>query len=131
MGDDVEGEMTWFGIRGSLVAAWVVFVTEDDGVSRYAIAIDDATKLPLKVGMTANAVFTVRHLSSVLRVPNIYLRLDRTTSQSFTHVVNQNGTLAEVPVQVGLRSDECSWQIEKLPASSQVAVVWRQISGQP
>jgi len=72
--------------------------------------------------MTANAVFTVRHLANVLRVQNIYLRLDRTTNQSFSHVVNKDGTLSEVPVQVGLRSDEYSEVISGLNEGDTVAI---------
>ena len=48
LGDDVDGHMIWFGVRGTLVPAWVFFVTDEDNASTYASIVDDVTGLPLR-----------------------------------------------------------------------------------
>jgi hypothetical protein len=46
--EDVEGEMVWYAVRGALRPAWVFYVTDEDGASRYATIVDDASQLPLE-----------------------------------------------------------------------------------
>ncbi|MBS1875848.1 MAG: M36 family metallopeptidase [Acidobacteria bacterium] len=38
--EDPEGRAIWFGARGVLVPAWQVFVTAEDGVTRYSVIAD-------------------------------------------------------------------------------------------
>ncbi len=46
-GQDMDGRMVWFGIRGTLQPAWVFNVTDEDGVSSYASVVDDETGISL------------------------------------------------------------------------------------
>ena len=46
-GQDMDGRMVWFGIRGTLQPAWVFNVTDEDGVSSYASVVDDETGVSL------------------------------------------------------------------------------------
>lgn len=42
--DDIEGELTWYSLRGYLRPAWVFYVLDDDGASRYATIVDGVTQ---------------------------------------------------------------------------------------
>jgi HlyD family secretion protein len=66
----------------------------------------DPTGAPVRVGMTASATIVVTELHDVLRVPNLYVRLDRRTNQAFVNFVNPDSSLTEIPVALGLRTEE-------------------------
>ncbi len=68
----------------------------------------DPTKARIKAGMTASASITVRQLHDVLRVPNLFVRLDRRNNQAYVNLVGADGKLTEVPVTLGLRTEEYS-----------------------
>lgn len=62
-----------------------------------------------KPGMTASASIVIRQLTDVLRVPNAFVRLDRRSNQAYVNLVSADGLLlTEVPVTLGLRTDEFS-----------------------
>lgn len=42
--DDVEGTLVWYGDQGVIKPAWVFYLTDTDGVQRYATVVDDATQ---------------------------------------------------------------------------------------
>jgi HlyD family secretion protein len=76
-------------------------------VITYAVRIAlDKTDAPIKVGMSANAIFIVGQAQNVLRVPNNYLRVNNTTGQTTVFLVNPNGTLMQVPVTTGLQGSD-------------------------
>jgi multidrug efflux pump subunit AcrA (membrane-fusion protein) len=83
----------------------------------------EPSEAALKVGMTANAVFLVRDLKNVLRVPNQYLKLNRSTRQTTVNLVQANGTVMEVPVTLGIQAGEYSEVIDGLNEGEVVALV--------
>ena len=51
--EDIEGELVWYAVRGAVRPAWLVYVTGDDAVSRYAVVIDNDSRVALaKDGLT-------------------------------------------------------------------------------
>lgn len=76
----------------------------------------------LRVGMTAEASIVVAEQRDVLVVPNFYVRLDPRSSLSFVNVLQPDGTLAEVEIQLGLRGLERSEVLAGLRAGDVVAV---------
>jgi HlyD family secretion protein len=66
------------------------------------------TEAPVRVGMTASATVIVQELNDTLRVPNLYVRLERRTNQAFVNLVNADSTLTEIPISIGLRTEEYS-----------------------
>jgi multidrug efflux pump subunit AcrA (membrane-fusion protein) len=68
----------------------------------------DRPGAPVRIGMTASATITVRELRDVLRVPNQFVRLDRRTNQAYVNLVNPDNSLYEIPVSLGLRTEEYS-----------------------
>lgn len=62
----------------------------------------------VKPGMTASASITVRELKNAVRVPNIFVRLDRRTGMAYVNLVSAESKLTEIPITLGLRTDEYS-----------------------
>ncbi len=85
------------------------------------VALDPSTA-PVKVGMTAAASIVVRQLRNVVRVPNLFVRIDRRSGAAFVNLVNADETLTEIPVQLGLRTEEYSEVIDGLSVGDQVGV---------
>ena len=42
-GDDIEGQLVWYGLRGTLRLAWVFSVADADTVSRYSVVVEEAS----------------------------------------------------------------------------------------
>lgn len=83
--------------------------TNDNGIINYDVKVRlDASDLRVRTGMTAEASVIVDQKSNVLSVPNEYIRLDRTRNKAFVNVVDKNGRLQEVEVQLGLQGDDVS-----------------------
>ncbi len=89
----------------------------------------DHTTAPLRVGMTANAVFVVREAQNVVRIPNDYLRLNRATNQASATLVSADGAFIQVPVKLGLQGTDYSEVVEGLRAGDTVALVTGQQAG--
>lgn len=83
----------------------------------------DPNKAALKVGMTANAVFHVQDIQSALRVPNEYLRLNRTTNQYTVNLVARDGTITQVPVEIGLQGSDYSEVLGGLNEGEVIALI--------
>lgn len=47
--EDIDGELIWYAMRGTLRPAWVFNILDENGVTRYAAVIDDATQTPLEM----------------------------------------------------------------------------------
>lgn len=77
---------------------------------------------PVRVGMTANATIVIRSLVNVVRVPNLFVRLDRRSNQAFVNLVNPEGALTEVQVQLGLRTEEFSEVIAGLNEGDTIGI---------
>jgi HlyD family secretion protein len=65
----------------------------------------DPTDAPIRIGMTATVSITVRELPNALVVPNRFIRIDRTTQQAFVSVQQDDGTITDVPVTLGVRNE--------------------------
>ena len=52
-GDDLEGQPVWYGNKGALAPAWLFYVTDEDRVGRYYVAVDETSQATLaKVSLT-------------------------------------------------------------------------------
>ena len=83
----------------------------------------DPTSAPVKVGMTANATFLVSEVRNVTRVPNLYLKANRSTGQTVVNVANADGTFTEVVVKLGVQGSDYSEVIEGLYEGDTVALL--------
>lgn len=84
--------------------------TSASGVVTYLVTIniDEAAAANLRPGMSASASITVEEIDDVLVVPNWAIRLNRETGEAFVLVRQADGTVAEVPVETGLRNEQFS-----------------------
>lgn len=83
--------------------------TIDGGVVSYdvdvtLVAVDDPR---VRVGMTAEASVVVEERRDVLVVPNLYIRLDRTTNRAYVNVL-RGDVLEEIEVTLGLQGADSS-----------------------
>ncbi len=76
----------------------------------------------VKPGMTASTTISIRQLKNIVRVPNIFVRLDRRSGQAYVNLVAPDLTLTEIPVQLGLRTDEYSEVVAGLAEGDSVGV---------
>jgi HlyD family secretion protein len=83
----------------------------------------DPTRTAIKPGMSINATFVVKDLKSVLRVPNDYLKSNRTLNQTTVNLVNRDGCVTAVPVKVGVQGTDYSEVIAGLNEGEIVALV--------
>jgi HlyD family secretion protein len=83
----------------------------------------DPTSAPVKVGMTANASFLVTELRNVTRVPNLFLKFNRSTGQTTVNLANADGSFTEVPVKLGVQGSDASEVIEGLYEGDTVALL--------
>ncbi len=99
-------------------------------VITYAVRIAlDKTDAPIKVGMSANAMFIVSQAQNVLRVPNNYLRVNSTTGQTTVFLVNADGTLLQVPVTTGLQGSDYTEIVNGLYEGETIALVTNTTGG--
>jgi HlyD family secretion protein len=83
----------------------------------------DPAKAALRPGMTTNATFLAQDLKNALRVPNNYLKVDRTTNQTTVNVVSRNGAVAVVPVKLGVQGTDYSEVIEGLREGDTITLI--------
>ncbi|MBX3081511.1 MAG: efflux RND transporter periplasmic adaptor subunit [Anaerolineae bacterium] len=88
----------------------IALVADQSGtVTTYQVRMAlDPTEAKIKAGMTVSAAITVQEVIDVVRVPNQFVRLDKRTNQAYVNLVNSTGTLTEIPIQLGLRTEEYS-----------------------
>jgi HlyD family secretion protein len=99
-------------------------------VITYAVRIAlDKTDAPIKVGMSANAIFIVSQAQNVLRVPNNYLRVNNTTGQTTVFLVNADGTLLQVPVTTGLQGSDYTEIVNGLYEGETMALITNTTGG--
>jgi HlyD family secretion protein len=80
----------------------------DTGVVTYRVTTQlDPTDAPLRVGMTANVDIVTERRDSVLLVPNRFVRIDRTTSQTFVDRADGD-QVQPLEIQIGLRDEAVS-----------------------
>jgi len=80
------------------------------GVVTYivTITINAPEGTTLRAGMSANAVIEVAQVADVLMVPNWAIRLNRETGEAFVNRLQPDGSVTEVVVETGLRSEQFS-----------------------
>ena len=61
-----------------------------------------------RVGMTADATIVIEQATDAVFVPNSYIRLDRFTNEAFVNVLQEDNTVREVQVTLGLQGQENS-----------------------
>ncbi len=50
---EIDGELVWYAVRGRIYPAWLFYIVDEDGISSYAIVVDDASQAILsKLPMT-------------------------------------------------------------------------------
>lgn len=95
----------------------------DTGVVTYRVTTQlDPTDAPLRVGMTANVDIVTERRESVLLVPNRFVRIDRTTSQTF--VDRADGIQVQpIEIQIGLRDEAVSEVLAGLNEGDTVVLI--------
>jgi HlyD family secretion protein len=77
----------------------------NSGIVNYPteILLGNNTDTRIRIGMTAEARVVVQSRADVLVVPNFYIRLDRRRDLAFVNIYQEDGTLREVEVTLGLQ----------------------------
>jgi HlyD family secretion protein len=97
--------------------------TSNNGIISYEVRLRlDVNDPRVREGMTAEASVVIEEVNQVLVVPNQYIRLDRQRDTAFVDIVNAEGRLEEVEIQLGLQGDETSEVISGLNAGTVLAV---------
>jgi HlyD family secretion protein len=95
----------------------------DTGVVTYRVTTQlDPTDAPLRVGMTANVDIVTERRESVLLVPNRFVRIDRTTSQTFVDRADGD-QVQPIEIQIGLRDEAVSEVLAGLNEGDTVVLI--------
>jgi HlyD family secretion protein len=95
----------------------------DTGVVTYRVTTQlDPTDAPLRVGMTANVDIVTERRESVLLVPNRFVRIDRTTSQTFVDRAD-GAQVQPIEIQIGLRDEAVSEVLAGLNEGDTVVLI--------
>lgn len=93
------------------------------GIVNYDVEIELTGENPVaRAGMTAEATMIVEEVESTLFVPNLYIRVDRRTEQAFVNVLQEDNTVIEVPVTLGLQGRDISEITSGLSAGDLVVI---------
>ena len=86
-----------------------VLGSDEEGIVSYDVKVRlDETDLRVRNGMTAEAAVIVEERRGVLMVPNRFVRIDRRNDQAFVNVLEDDGMLKEVEIELGLQGQETS-----------------------
>ena len=81
----------------------------DLGIVNYDVRVRlDNSDPRVRVGMTAEATAVVESRQNVLVVPNQYIRIDRVLDQAYVNLLEEDGTLREVEITLGLQGQDNS-----------------------
>ncbi len=112
-GVDIGGTLTDIALVG----------TDQAGVVSYDAEVTlNNPGVRVRVGMTADASVVVDARQNVLVVPNLYIRLDRQQDKAFVNVVQEDGSLKEVEITLGLQGQDSSEVISGLREGDVIAV---------
>ncbi|MDA0244493.1 MAG: HlyD family efflux transporter periplasmic adaptor subunit [Chloroflexi bacterium] len=97
------------------------------GLVNYQARLNLDTTLPVRVGMTANAILTTAERTAVLLVPNRAITANRQTGQFFVYKVigqNEDGSYLteEVEVRVGLRDGQQTELLEGVTEGEELLI---------
>lgn len=97
--------------------------TPSGGIVSYAVEIELQSNDPrMRVGMTAEATIVIREVADVLAVPNLYIRRERATGNSFVNVLRSDNTVEEVRIETGIQGRETSEVVDGLAVGDLVAI---------
>jgi HlyD family secretion protein len=97
--------------------------TSDQGIISYDVDVTlETADARVRTGMTAEAEIPVDSRQDVLIVPNAYIRLERRLNKAFVNVVQEDGTLKEVQIELGLQGTEHSEVLSGLREGDVIAV---------
>jgi RND family efflux transporter MFP subunit len=83
--------------------------TKSGNVVTYTIRIElDSADPRLRSAMTATANIVTGKVSNIVRIPNRFVRVDRTTGKTYTSLRQPDGSYKEIEITLGLRSDTIS-----------------------
>lgn len=86
----------------------------------------DSTEAPVRALMTTTATIIVNELNDVVKVPNRFVRIDRSTQQAFVTIETEDGTFKDAPVVLGVRNETESQISSGLEAGTKVVLVPRE-----
>ncbi|MEO1646872.1 MAG: HlyD family efflux transporter periplasmic adaptor subunit, partial [Chloroflexota bacterium] len=97
--------------------------TPSGGIVSYDVDIAlDGSDPRVRVGMTAEATVIINEIENVLAVPNIYVRRDRNTGETFVNVLRDDNTLEEVAITIGIQGRDTSEVLSGLDDGDLVAL---------
>jgi HlyD family secretion protein len=95
----------------------------DTGVVTYRVTAQlDPSDAPLRVGMTANVDIVTERRESVLLVPNRFVRIDRTSSQTFVDRADGD-QVQPIEIEIGLRDEAVSEVLAGLNEGDMVVLI--------
>lgn len=83
----------------------------------------DPTDEPLRIGMSATARIITRQVENALLVRNNFVRVDRTTQQTFITLARADNTFEEIEVQLGARNETFSEVVSELNEGDRVVLL--------
>ncbi|MCA9914226.1 MAG: efflux RND transporter periplasmic adaptor subunit, partial [Anaerolineae bacterium] len=97
--------------------------TPSGGIVSYDVGIalqtDDSR---VRIGMTAEATIVIEEQSEVLVVPNLYIRRDRASGQTFVNVLRDDDTVEEIEITLGMQGRDTSEVVSGLQEGDLVAI---------
>lgn len=97
--------------------------TPSGGIVSYGVGIELDTDDPrVRVGMTAEATIVIEEQPDVLVIPNLYIRRDRATDQTYVNVLRDNDTVEEIEITLGMQGRDTSEIINGLEEGDLVAI---------
>jgi multidrug efflux pump subunit AcrA (membrane-fusion protein) len=85
----------------------------------------DPTDQPVRIAMSATATVVVDEREAVLTIPNRFIRIDRTTGETFVTIEREPGRFVEVPVRLGARNETTSEVISGIEPGQRVVLLPR------
>jgi RND family efflux transporter MFP subunit len=96
---------------------------EEEGIVSYDVDLTlDNSDERVRTGMTAEAAVIVEEKQDVLVVPNQYVRVDRRTNRAFVNMINREGQIEEIEIELGLQGEETSEVVSGLNEGDVIAV---------
>ncbi len=99
--------------------------TDNAGVTGYDVKVAiGETDLHLRGGMTVAATIVTQELEDVLTVPNFFIKLERdgASERAFVNVVEDDGALRSVEVELGVRGEDDTQIISGLEEGQRIGV---------
>jgi HlyD family secretion protein len=101
--------------------------TQSGAVVTYIARVQvDPTEENIRIGMSATAEVIVEELEGAIMLENRFIRRDRATNRSTVTVVDDNGNLREVVVELGERNETESEIISGLTEGETVVLIQRE-----